>query len=99
LQTGNFFIGAGPYLGLGIDARYKASGASDVELYKEYNNQKSEMQRWDFGAGAILGYEFGNGLQIKAGYKIGFINALNDNDKQSMLNSMFSVGLGYRFGK
>ena len=40
LQTGNFFIGAGPYLGLGIDARYKASGASDVELYKEYNNQK-----------------------------------------------------------
>jgi len=100
IQAGNFFVNLGPYVGFGIDARYKSgSGLPEVELYKEYGGQKSEWQRWDFGAGAMLGYELGKGLQITAGYKIGFINALNDNDKQSMLNSTINVGLGYRFGK
>ena len=99
IQTGNFFVNVGPYVGFGIDARYKeGSGLPEVELYKEYGGQKSAMQRWDFGAGAMLGYEFGNGLQLKGGYKIGFVNALNDSDKASMLNSTISVGLGYRFG-
>jgi len=100
MGNGSGFIGLGPYLGLGIDARYKASGMKDVELYKEYNKQDSEMQRWDFGAGAMLGYEFGSRLQIMAGYKIGFINALNaGKDDASMLNQTVSLGLGYRFGK
>ena len=100
VQTGNFFVNVGPYVGLGIDARYKkGSGLPEVELYKEYSGQKSAMQRWDFGAGAMFGYEFGSGLQVNAGYKIGFINALNDSDKASMLNSTISVGPGYRFGK
>ena len=99
IQTGNFFVNVGPYVGVGIDARYKeGSGFPVYELYKEHDGQKAAMQRWDFGAGAMFGYEFGNGLQIKAGYKIGFVNALNDSDKASMLNSTISVGLGYRFG-
>ena len=100
IQAGNFFVNVGPYVGLGIDARYKeGSGLPEFELYKEYGGQKSAMQRWDFGAGTMFGYEFGSGLQINAGYKIGFVNALNDSDKASMLNSTISVGLGYRFGK
>jgi len=98
LWGGKGFIGVGPYLGLGIDARYKADGMDDVELYKEYNNRDSEMQRWDVGMGAMLGYEFGCRLQILASYKIGFINALNANkDDASMLNQAISLGLGYRF--
>ena len=92
------FVGVGPYLGLGIDARYKADGTDDVDLYKEYNNQKSAMQRWDFGMGAMLGYEFGCRIQIMASYKIGFINALNaGKDDASMLNQTIGLGVGYRF--
>ena len=99
-QFGNVFAGIGPYLGLGIDARYKGTGGEkDLDLYKEYNNQKSAMQRWDFGAGAMVGYEFGSRLQVMASYKIGFINALNaGKDDASMLNQAISLGLGYRFG-
>ena len=98
LGDGKGFIGIGPYLGLGIDARYKASGMDDVELYKEYGGQKSDMQRFDFGAGAMFGYEFSNRIQIVANYKIGFIDALNANkDNASMLNQTVSLGLGYRF--
>jgi len=100
LGNGKGFIGAGPFLGFGIDARYKASGMDDRELYKEYNGQKSDLQRWDFGVGAMVGYEFGSRLQIIGSWKIGVINALNANkDNASMLNNTFSLGLGYRFGK
>ena len=99
IGNGKGFIGIGPYLGFGIDARYKGTGgADDVELYKEYGGQKSEMQRWDLGAGAMLGYEFASRLQIMASYKIGFINGLNANkDNAGMLNHTVSLGLGYRF--
>jgi hypothetical protein len=56
------------------------------------------MQRWDFGAGAMLGYEFGCRLQISATYKIGFINALNaGKDNATLLPQTVSLGLGYRF--
>ena len=98
LGSGKGFIGAGPYLGFGIDARYKVDGKDDVELYKEYGGKKSELQRWDFGAGLMFGYEFSNRLQIIASYKIGFIDALNVNkDNATMLNNSFSLGFGYRF--
>ena len=98
LWNGKGFVGIGPYIGFGIDARYKADGMDDVELYKEYNNQKSEMQRFDFGAGVMLGYEFKNRLQVLATYKIGFVDALNANkDNATMLNNTISLGLGYRF--
>ena len=98
LGSGKGFIGLGPYLGLGIDARYKADGMDDVDLYKEYNNRDSEMQRWDFGMGAMLGYEFGCRIQVLASYKIGFINALNaGKDDASMLNQTIGLGVGYRF--
>ena len=98
LGSGKGFIGAGPYLGMGIDARFKANDMDDVNLYKEYDSQKSEMQRFDVGMGAMLGYELVSRLQITATYKIGFIDALNANkDNASMQNQTISLGLGYRF--
>jgi hypothetical protein len=98
LGNGKGFVGIGPYIGFGIDARYKTDGADDIKLYKEYDGNKSALQRWDFGAGAMLGYEFNNRLQVTATYKIGFIDALNANkDNATMLPQTISLGLGYRF--
>jgi len=98
LGSGKGFIGIGPYAGFGIDARYKMTGADDIDLYKEYNGAKSAMQRWDFGAGVMLGYEFSNRIQINASYKMGFMNALNaDKDNATMRNQTVSLGIGYRF--
>jgi len=98
IGSGKGFIGVGPYLGIGIDARFKAKGMDDVELYQKYDGQKSEMQRFDFGVGAMLGYELGSGFQISATYKIGFIDALNANkDNAGLLNQTVSLGVGYRF--
>lgn len=99
LGSGKGYLGIGPYVGLGFDARYKADGMDDVKLYDEIGNTgESTMQRWDFGVGAMLGYEFSCGIQINAGYKIGFINALDaGRDDTKMLNQTISLGVGYRF--
>lgn len=83
-----FYVGVGPYIGLGFSAEYTDS---DVNLYKD-----DIMQQFDFGAKATVGYEFANGIQINAGYKIGFIDAI-DKGVGQMLPEMVSLGIGYRF--
>lgn len=90
LWNGRGYVGIGPYVGLGLNAEME-----DVDQYDKVLG-KTPMQRFDFGAGAMVGYEFKFGLQINAGYKVGFINALDDLDGK-MLNQTISLGLAYRF--
>ena len=93
MGNGKAFVGLGPYVGVGIDASYKASGMDDINLY-----DRSVLQRWDVGAGLLLGYELSNKLQINAGYKIGFIDALDTGkDTGTMLNQTISLGLAFSF--
>jgi len=97
--TDNLFVNVGPYVGVGLDARFKEGpGARPVhEFYKEYGNNDSEWHRWDFGAGLTLGWEFDNGLEVSAGYKIGFINPMREPGNSTMLNQTISLGLAFRF--
>lgn len=83
-----FYAAVGPYIGVGFSAKYKDA---DVNLYKD-----DALQPWDFGAKAQIGYEFANRIQINAGYKIGFINAVDKGDGK-MLPQTVSLGIGYRF--
>lgn len=93
-ESGRFFVGFGPYIGVGFSAKYTTG---DIDLYKKYND-KAAMQRIDFGAGAMFGYEFNCGLIINAGYKIGFIDSLDMGKKDAtMLPSTISLGIGYKF--
>jgi len=94
--SGKFFIGAGPYAGLGLDA---VREPGNTDLYrKDKATDKSVMQRWDFGLGAIAGYEFGNGISINGGYQAGLINTLNaEKDAMTMKNQTVSFGVGYKF--
>lgn len=92
LWNGRGYVGLGPYVGFGFSSKL-----GGVDSYEEINGQK-QMQRWDVGAGCMLGYEFNFGLQINAGYKIGFIDALDANKSNaSMNNQTISLGLAYRF--
>jgi outer membrane protein W len=90
-NTGRFYAGAGPYLGVGLKSRMEIDKKAD--LFKN-----KEMQRLDVGAGLLVGYEFASGLQVNAGYKRGFLNALDkDRGNVKMFPQTVSVGLGYRF--
>ena len=89
---GKIFIGAGPYVGYGLDAK---QSPGDIDLYQK---DKAIMHRWDFGLGAILGYEFGNGISLNLNYQAGLINRLSaEKDNMSMKNQTLSVGVGYKF--
>jgi len=93
-NSGKFYAGVGPYLGLGFDARYKDA---DKDLYKKLNDE-ADMNRWDFGLGALVGYEFQNGIQINAGYQLGLVDQLDAlKDDASMRPQTVSLGVGYRF--
>lgn len=93
-NSGKFYAGVGPYVGLGFDARYKDA---DVDLYKKIDDQKA-MNRWDFGVGARIGFEFNNGMQLNASYQLGLIDQLDAlKDDATMRTQAVSVGLGYRF--
>lgn len=92
--NGRFYGGVGPYVGFGFDARYKDA---DVSLYKKVNGE-TPMTRWDFGLGALLGYEFNNGIQLNAGYQFGFVDQLDAmKDDASMRTQTVNIGIGYRF--
>lgn len=92
LWNGRGYVGLGPYVGMGFSAELE-----DVDMYKKHND-KREMTRWDFGAGVMVGYEFKFGLQINAGYKMGFINNLDRyKDDHKMRNEVISLGVAYRF--
>lgn len=91
---GRAYIGVGPYFGLGMRANDKTEG---IDLYRKSSGGIS-LQRGDIGAGIMIGYEFGNGIQINAGYKYGLINALSvDRDVAFMGNQSVSLGIGYSF--
>ncbi len=87
--NGRFYAGVGPYIGCGFSAKYKTG---DIDLY-----DTDYMKRLDFGGGATIGYEFGNGIQINAGYKIGFLNMLDTDGDAKMLPQTVSLGVGFRF--
>jgi len=94
--AGKVFIGAGPYVNLGLDGK-QDPGNIDL-FYKNATTDKSIMQRWDFGVGAIAGFEFNNGITVFASYQAGFINALNaEKDNVTMKNKTVSFGIGYKF--
>lgn len=86
--NGRFYVGVGPYFGLGFSAKYTNG---DINLY-----DTNALKQFDFGAKATVGYEFGNGLQINAGYKIGFLDMV-DTGIGKLHPEMISLGLGFRF--
>jgi hypothetical protein len=89
--SGRFYAGLGPYIGVGLSAKYTKG---DIDLY-----DTEAMQRFDFGGGVKVGYELSNGIQINAGYKIGFINAIHKDvaGDAVMLPQTISLGVGFRF--
>jgi opacity protein-like surface antigen len=99
LGNGRFYGGVGPFIGFGFDAKRKVENGKKIDLYKKVNGDK-EMKRWDFGFGALLGYELSNKLQINAAYQVGVINQvdrLKDKDDAKLRSQVVSLGLGYRF--
>lgn len=90
LGNGKGYLGVGPYVGLGFSNK---NTDADIDMY-----DTDAMHRWDFGWGAMLGYEFRNGIQINAGYQMGFINLVDNGIADSKMRTQtVSLGMAYKF--
>lgn len=105
-STGKFFIGVGPELSFGLGGKSKSeltSGATTVESKTDvkFDSKKStggvrHLKSVDYGANALLGYKFNNGLMLSTGYTAG-LNNLSNEDNTSFKTGGFNVKIGYLF--
>lgn len=102
--TGNFFLGAGPYVGVNVSAKGKATGDYFLEgdNGEELKSRKLKIggntgviNLIDAGANFLAGYKFQNGFLINAGYGLG-LTKINTNGSKSS-NRVFNVGVGFQF--
>lgn len=92
--TGNFFLGAGPYVGFGLSGKFKGDDEQGkFENDIEFGSDK-DLKRTDFGINFLAGYQLSNGFQINAGYGLGLTN-LAPTDRGSIKNRVWSVGIGF----
>lgn len=106
--NGKFFVGAGPYVAMGIAGKVKVTGsatgngstatATVKEDIKFGTGDDDLLKRGDFGLNFLAGYELNNGFNIQAGYGLGLSNLLDvDSNIASMKNRVLSIGVGYSF--
>lgn len=92
LGSGKAFIGAGPYVGYGISTK-----SNGVNLFKNISEaRKPAMNRFDYGVGGIIGYDFDKNWQINASYQLGLAD-LHKGKGGSMKSHGASIGLAYKF--
>jgi outer membrane protein with beta-barrel domain len=92
------FIGIGPYLAFNMTGRYKVTAASVDRKLSFGSDDHDDMKIVDFGAGASIGYQVGNGVFIRAHAQMGFVNLKPYGDENNALyNTNYGVTIGYLF--
>ncbi|MDR1116506.1 MAG: PorT family protein [Tannerella sp.] len=95
IDSGTWYFGLGAYAGFGFNARMK--NAKTV-LYDKTDGHAAIMNRWDYGISALIGYEYGNGIQINAGLQLGLKDQLDAcKDHATAINKTITAGIGYHF--
>ncbi|WP_461451511.1 outer membrane beta-barrel protein [Mucilaginibacter sp.] len=101
VKGGKFFIGGGPYLAYGLSGKGKTteiitSNGNTTTTYSETNsNFGSEgLRRFDFGLGALGGFELNNGISISAGFEHDLTN-IEQSGTNNTKNEVFMASVGY----
>lgn len=99
-RSHHILFGIGPYTEFSCYARWMI-GDRNVDLLEIHESGTPMIQDTQSGFGAILGYEFGNGLNINIAYRLCCFNILQPNTSQgvSLYPQSISLGLAYKFGK
>ena len=87
----NFFVEAGPQVGLLLSAKDKYDSPIEGE-----DDAKDFFKSTDFGANIGLGYQFDSGLNIGARYNLG-LSDISDVGGAEIKNRVFSIGVGFAF--
>ena len=84
-----FNLEAGPYVGFLVSSKAKASGESA--------DMKDLLNSTDFGLGLGAEYNFTDKISAGLRYNAGLSNIAKDSGSDKVKNSVFQLGLGYRF--
>ncbi|MBK8555899.1 MAG: outer membrane beta-barrel protein [Lewinellaceae bacterium] len=99
---GGFFVGAGPYLGVGIGGSVNTRAMRSILIEQaEFNNTpRASFRRLDVGAGLEVGYQFGRFL-TSASYSLSLSNNAPElyGDALNIRHRVFGISLGYVFKK
>jgi hypothetical protein len=100
-DLGVFYLGAGPYLAMGINGSldYKTPG-SDTEDKLKFGKE-NDIRQFDAGLNFTTGFEFRNRVTFNLGFALGLNNIASvpqqDSGTSVIKNREFLVGLGYLF--
>lgn len=94
---GGFGVYAGVQPSLLLSAKRKSEGTGSENQTADV---KDSYKSLDMAGSVGVGYAFGNGFQINAGYDHGFTNIADNNSfgTGKIRNRTFKLTLGYRFG-
>ncbi len=105
-----FFVGAGPYVAVGVGGKFKGEGILEFERNIEFSDDDPltaeeegagafRMKRFDYGLNGIAGIEAGN-LVIAANYGYGLAklqSGADSDDNDANKHRVLSLTLGFRF--
>ncbi|WP_336830311.1 porin family protein [Sphingobacterium multivorum] len=98
--SGNFFVGAGPYVGFGLSGKRKGEQTTQGDIITKVDRDiefgsgsGKDLKTTDFGVNFLAGYQLTNGFQINAGYGLGLTNLAPNGG--SIKNRVWSVGIGF----
>lgn len=105
-----FFVGAGPYVAMGIGGKFKGEGLIDFDENIRFSDDDPltaeeegagafRVRRFDYGLNGIIGIEASN-LVISAGYGLGLAkiqSGTDSDDNQNNKHRVFSLSLGFKF--
>lgn len=107
-KTGKLFVGAGPYVAVGVAGKIKFKGtlvaenrSNDVKTSENIvfgDKPGSHLKFGDAGVNFLGGYELTNGFNIHGGYSLG-LNSISYSDPEGFktMNRGFTAGIGYSF--
>jgi len=90
VQTGSFYLGAGPYVARALKGRFTPqtldnnviddTDRDDFGIKAQFgNDNKSNFKSFDYGVNGIAGFQFNNGILVNAGYDLGLSNIQTNN--------------------
>jgi len=101
-ESGNFYIGAGPYVAFGLSGKnkyeYSGSNSSSPRSSEvDFKFGKDEtLKGTDFGLNFIAGYHLTSGLSINGGYGLGLTNIAGAKARSTDIkNRVWTVVIGF----
>lgn len=105
LGKGKLLLGFGPYIAYGVTGKVKSTESdneADIVFKKLPDNpdgDKLYLKPFDAGANVLFGYEFANRLSAQLNAQLGLANFNAYDTDAKLMNTVFGISLGYRFGK